>query len=456
MKINKPGITILFASVSLGILIMIQVYIIFQHYKMKEHYFDVLYHNLVVDVLNSESAFDLTALDSAYFEFDEVALHNFPAFDRQLSTAAAESSGKQLKEVFLSVLKKYDTKKEGIKEELKKAGMDTTFVIHYTINALELIDFDRKIPVYESPDTGLMYAGTGLYLRSYSTEQNHFSASYDLYIDFTRKTQVILAEMKGLMIIVLATLVIVLYAFISTLRSLWKQKKLNTLKSDFIDNISHEFKTPLTSISLAATSIKHPGFTGDREKVTGLANTILSQNKTLNQMIDQVIDVSLIENGKINLKREEVDILDYLEQLKSQLLREHSDKNIELHTSWDISDDLKLFIDKLQIERVIRNLFSNAVKYSNGSICIDVCAKEKTENLSISVKDKGIGMNDDQLKHIFDRFYRAENGRNRAKGLGLGLYIVKSIVEAHNGAINISSRPGKGTCVSFSIPKNSH
>jgi signal transduction histidine kinase len=372
-----------------------------------------------------------------------------------LSEQARISAGNQLKEVFLSLLKKHSVTRKNIKEYLKQAGLDTSFTINYSIRSINLVDFDRIIPVYNSKDTAAVSKEkAGLYLRSYRAERDHFSAEFDLYIDFTRKAEIIINEMRGLLIIVILTIFIVLAAFIITLRSLWKQKKLNTLKSDFIDNISHEFKTPLSSISLAATTVKHPKFRTDSKKVVELADTILHQNKTLNQMIDQVIDVSLIENQKILLSREKVDVLDYLERIKSQLIKEHPESTIRLDTQWSIDDDLKIEMDKPQIDRVLRNIFSNAVKYSNGKVEISMKAKELDDSLVISVSDKGIGIEKEILNQIFNRFYRAENGRDRAKGLGLGLYIVKRIVEAHNGSVSLESTPGKGTCVSFRLPKN--
>jgi signal transduction histidine kinase len=421
---------------------------------MKEHLFNSQYNSVVLNTLNQQSSFIVTPLDSAYFEFDAIALHNIPAFDPEIPESAKNSAGRQLKEVFQSLLLEYQNTRESINLALKKEGLDTSFNISYRINYIEIIDFDRRIPVFGSRDSmNIPDESSGLYLRTYNTEQNHFAAEFDLYIDFTRKAEIIMAEMKGLLIIVIVTLIIVLTAFVLTLRSLWKQKRLNLLKSDFIDNISHEFKTPLSSISLAATSIKHPSFNSRKEKITELANTILHQNKTLNNMIDQVIDVSLIENQEIMLNREPVDIFDYLEQTKSRLIKEHPEKSIKLDAHWNINNDLKLSLDRSQIDRVMSNLFSNAVKYSNGSPSICIRAKENGEFLNISIIDKGIGIEKEKLNQIFNRFYRVENGRSKAKGLGLGLYIVKKIVEAHHGEIEIESTPGKGTSVNFSLPK---
>lgn len=422
---------------------------------MKEHYFDIRYNSVVLNALNQESSQMISPLDSAYIEFDLLALHNLPVYNPTLSDQAKLSAGNQLKDVFLSLIREYSTTREGVKEYLKRADLDTSFTINYRIRSINLIDFDQNIPIYSSPDSLEISTGkAGLYLRSYHTERDHFSADFDLYIDFTRKAEIIIREMRGLLIVVILTIITVLSAFMLTLRSLWRQKRLNSLKSDFIDNISHEFKTPLSSISLAATSIKHPMFKGDPRKVSELADTILHQNKTLNQMIDQVIDVSLIENQKFMLSREVVDVLDYLEQSKSRLLREHPEADIQLDSRWDVHDDLKVSIDKSQIDRVMRNIFSNAVKYSNGKTEISMKAKESDTHLLISVKDNGIGIDEKKLDQIFNRFYRAENGRSQAKGLGLGLYIVKKIVEAHEGSVELESKPGEGTCVSFSLPLN--
>lgn len=455
MKIGKPGNAIILSSLSLIVLVIIQAYIIVEHYRMKEHLFNIRYNSVVLNTLNQQSSFIITPLDSAYFEFDAIALHNIPAFEEEIAESAKISAGRQLKEVFQSLLLEYQNTRHSINQALKEEGLDTSFTISYKINFIELIDFDRVIPVYGSRDSiNIPDESSGLYLRTYSTEQNHFASEFELYIDFTRKAEIIMAEMKGLLIVVIVTLIIVLLAFVLTLRSLWKQKRLNVLKSDFIDNISHEFKTPLSSISLAATSLKHPGFNSRIDKITELADTILHQNKTLNKMIDQVIDVSLIENQKILLNREPVDIFDYLEQTRSRLLKEYPEKPINLDAQWNIHNDLILSIDKLQIDRVMSNLFSNAVKYSNGVPSICIRAKENGEYLNISVADKGMGMEREMLSQIFNRFYRGENGRSKAKGLGLGLYIAKKIVEAHNGEIEIESVPGKGTCVSFSLPKN--
>lgn len=453
MKRSTPGTTILLTSVSLLVLMFIQAYIILQQYRMKEEIFDIQYNSVVLKTLNKESGFTMSPLDSAYYEFDAIALHNIPAFDESISESARISAGNQLKEVFTSLLMEYQDTRNNIKTALKSEGLDTSFTIQYAIRYIEFLDFNKRIPVYQSIDTlNQIEFSTGLYLRTYQTEQDYFAAEFDLFLDFTGKARIIMKEMAGIVAVVSLTLIVVLAAFVSTLRSLWRQKKLNNLKSDFIDNISHEFKTPLTSISLAATSIKHPAFLADADKVTELADSILLQNKTLNQMIDQVIDVSLVETKQIYLNPEEIFVFDYLEETKTRLLKEYPGKKIHLQTHWDIPDDLKIKLDKNQIYRVMRNIFNNAVKYSGGIPDIEIHAKQNGQFLRLSVTDRGIGIDAETLKHIFDRFYRAESSRSKAKGLGLGLYIVKRIMETHKGKIDIQSIPGKKTCVKLFLP----
>lgn len=224
---------------------------------------------------------------------------------------------------------------------------------------------------------------------------------------------------------------------------------LNEKKSEFLSIASHELKTPLTVIKVyaqVARSLKDK----DINKMVEYLDKIDQQATKVNNLVQQLLDLTKIENDKVNYRMEEVDLAAFLKEVLDSISYSHPNHPIVLKPFKDIS----LSLDKLRIEQVIVNLVSNAAKYSpNGkAITVEVDASSN-QALTIGVTDQGIGLSEENLTKVFDKFFRAEDVIQKISGLGMGLYITTRIIKEHKGKIWAVSQEGKGSTFYFSLPR---
>jgi signal transduction histidine kinase len=258
--------------------------------------------------------------------------------------------------------------------------------------------------------------------------------------------------MRGLLVIVVVTLAAVILTFLYTLVTLQRQKKLSELKDDFINNITHEFKTPLSVISVAASSLKQDKIQASPQKITEISTVLDKQNKLLSRMIDNVIDVNLLNRRVANYNKESVLLKPYLSEVVTMFVQnDTSGKNIQINEDYQIPDDFRFLLDSVQFSRVLNNLLGNSVKYCAVNPVITIRAMVDGP-LKIEIEDNGIGIKEEHLKDVFNKFFRVDTS-TKVKGLGLGLYIVKRIIESHSGTISLKSTLGKGTTATIILPK---
>ncbi len=251
---------------------------------------------------------------------------------------------------------------------------------------------------------------------------------------------------------VLFTLLIIL-SFAYTVHLLLKQKKLADVKSDFINNLTHEFKTPIATISVALDSIENSKVISHPEKILPITRMIREENRRMNDHVEQVLQMALLDNGKLSLSNEvvEMDVLlqRAAEAIGIQLERKSGSVLLELN-----ADDHRVKGDEMHLYNVFLNLLDNAAKYSAGTPEIRLETSRTGQCLVIGVEDHGIGMSREVRKKIFEQFYRLPTGNiHNVKGFGLGLSYARAIVEAHSGTIAVSwSEPGKGSRLEVSLP----
>ncbi|MCK4309731.1 MAG: HAMP domain-containing protein, partial [Candidatus Atribacteria bacterium] len=231
-------------------------------------------------------------------------------------------------------------------------------------------------------------------------------------------------------------------------------KKLEKMRSEFVANVSHELRTPLTSIQGFIETLKE-GAINDPEKAQYFLAIIEKQSNRLNNLIEELLQLSKIESQEIAMNLQSIDLRDLIDRTISEFKKKIEQKDHKIKIN--ISPQLPLVkADPEQIEVVFRNLLDNAVKYTPDGGEIYILALEKAENIYIEVADNGIGISAEHLSRLFERFYRANKDRSRKLGgTGLGLAIVKHIVQAHKGTIGVESKPGKGSKFFFTLPKNS-
>jgi signal transduction histidine kinase len=264
----------------------------------------------------------------------------------------------------------------------------------------------------------------------------------------------LLARGKGLYILIFVFIAgLMLVGLIFTIFSLNNELKLNRLKSDFISNVSHELKSPLTSMR-HLTDLLDKDRVSSEEQRKKYYSTMLEQTKHLSYLIDNILDFSRLEDDRKNYQFRDTD---YLAELSTWIeVFQDRNKNHAVKITQQFPDNLpSINIDQDAMQQVIFNLLDNAVKYDGDSRRIDVWVEQKGKEIITCVKDYGMGISKKEQERIFDRFYRSEEILDKGiRGSGIGLTIVKRIVEAHHGSINLESEPGKGSTFCVHLPVN--
>lgn len=240
---------------------------------------------------------------------------------------------------------------------------------------------------------------------------------------------------------------------VAVLHDITREKEISQMKNDFVGHVSHELKTPLASITAYAEMLVD-GEAGDEETRKEFYSVIQNQAKRLNRLIDDILNTSRIESGLIKINKEPVSLAILIEEQVQMIKSYAEEKNIEVAGQKPIVFD-QVNIDGDMISQVIVNLLSNAVKYtpSGGTVRIETKVDEVESLVRVTVTDTGVGIPEDEIEHVFDKFYRVGVNNKQAKGTGLGLNIVKQIVEKlHDGRVFVESQVGVGSAFGFELP----
>ncbi|HEX2627587.1 MAG TPA: HAMP domain-containing sensor histidine kinase [Chitinophagaceae bacterium] len=248
--------------------------------------------------------------------------------------------------------------------------------------------------------------------------------------------------------------IIILAAFYLTVRTMLRQKKLSEIKNDFINNMTHEFKTPIATISLAVDAMRNEKVLQDREKLSYFSTIIKEENKRMNRQVETILKASQLEKQEVDLNLKPVHvheiIKDVVENFALQLEEKQGKAELLLNATNDLID-----ADEVHMSNLVNNLFDNALKYSKENVppFVKLTTQSNGKKFIIRIEDNGIGMSRETLKRIFERFYRAHTGNiHNVKGFGLGLSYVKTMVEAHHGEIKADSTLGRGSTFIIEFP----
>lgn len=246
--------------------------------------------------------------------------------------------------------------------------------------------------------------------------------------------------------------IIITAAFFITIRTLLRQKKLSEIKSDFINNMTHEFKTPLATISLAVDALKNEKVVNDREKSNYFIGIIKEENKRMNKQVETILQAALLDKQEIQLNLKKLHAHELIQAALNNIILQVEEKQGQLVTQLDATNDL-LKADEVHFTNMISNLLDNAIKYSKENLQIKISTQNVGNQFRIRIEDNGIGMNKETLNRIFEKFYRAHTGNiHNVKGFGLGLSYVKTMARAHNGTIKAESTVGRGSTFTISLP----
>ncbi|MBO9730410.1 MAG: HAMP domain-containing histidine kinase [Chitinophaga sp.] len=286
------------------------------------------------------------------------------------------------------------------------------------------------------------------------SEQNDYSAKAERLM-IVMPTDDSIAKQLGMMITggILFTMIIIT-AFALTIRTLLNQKKLSEIKSDFINNMTHELKTPLATISLAIDAIRNEKVMSKPEKIQYFSGIIKEENKRMNKQVESILQSALLEKDEIALKLQATDVHAVIQNTTDNLQLQLAAKNGVVDLQLDAINPV-IMADDVHFSNLIFNLMDNAIKYSNDQLEIKIQTYNTRKSLFIVIADNGIGMSRDTISRIFEKFYRAHTGNvHNVKGFGLGLTYVKAIVDAHKGKIKVESTIGKGSKFTLEFPQD--
>ncbi len=274
-----------------------------------------------------------------------------------------------------------------------------------------------------------------------------------LYIHFPELQKYIFSSVRFMIPAIIFT-VILLIIFIFTIYSIFRQKKLTEIKNDFINNMTHEFKTPISTISLAAQMLRDPSVAKSETMFKHISGVIVDETKRLRFQVEKVLQMSMFDKKVATFKPKEIDVNVLMQETVNtfRLKVEASGGTIDTHLD---ADDAVVYVDEMHFTNVLFNLMDNAVKYksSDRELKLFVSTRNESGRLVIVIADNGIGIKREDLKKIFEKFYRVHTGnRHDVKGFGLGLAYVHNIIKAFNGTIHAESEYGKSTKFIISLP----
>jgi two-component system phosphate regulon sensor histidine kinase PhoR len=249
-------------------------------------------------------------------------------------------------------------------------------------------------------------------------------------------------------------LVIIIFAFTYTIQTIFKQKNLSEIKNDFISNMTHELKTPISTISLACEALNDKDITNPITK-TNYINMISQENKRLGVLVESVLKSATWDKADLKLKLEEFDLHEIIDGVVNNILIQVTSKNGTIIKNLLANQHL-INADKVHITNMIYNLLDNANKYTPSNPEITISTENIRQGILITVSDNGIGIKKENFNKIFEKFYRVPTGNiHNVKGFGLGLSYVKALIEKHDGEIQVTSELGKGSSFNIYLPFDS-
>ncbi len=350
---------------------------------------------------------------------------------------------------------KLDLLAQSIREELNSRGVRSAYqygVFSKARNSFVVVN-DHYVVVDNSAQ--LVHGGAAnLYTSPYRValfQQDVESPGY-LAIYFPNRTTLVLSSVWKPMTLSILFTAIILFCFAYTIQVIFRQKKLSEMKTDFINNMTHEFKTPIATISLAADSIGSPMVVSNPDKIRRFVDIIRQENRRMNSQVERVLQMALIDKNEFQLRLDEVNLHDLIRQAVDNFSVQVERREGTLET--DLQAERPVIVgDGTHIAGIIHNLLDNANKYSPDKPHITIRTRDVPLGVEITVQDQGLGISKEARKHIFDKFYRVHTGNiHDVKGFGLGLSYVKAIMTAHKGLVDVKSEPGKGSRFILTFP----
>lgn len=449
----KINLLIIFSTLILVILAAMQYYLVKTAYDYKVEEFRTEIQNKIAKVTNEDNDIDSSIFYKKNLLYKEMVAQYIKDSRKGFKIEDTVQQGE-----FRDVLS------HRLQQELKHEFPDLKLDFAIVLN--KFVMYDGSVPdtlFAQEPriENAIMGSLTSLndafmvrnYVGTVAGSSNGFGNDRSLltedtlYIYIHDWQQVIYSRMRLIFLFSAFVMVTLITLFVIAIRALIKQKKVSDIKTDFINNITHELKTPLTTLSVSTKILQREDTKNDPELFDSVVDTISRQNIRLQNLIDQVL-VNSLGYEEIELTKEKADIHKLLQTVCNDFAIAHP--NIDFKSNFSNSNT-ELVLDTFYLTTAITNVLENAVKYGCKSITLKTVLLNN--NFTISIEDDGIGIAKDKQSLLFDKFYRvAEGNVHTTKGLGLGLYYTNQIIKAHQGSINVMSQLGKGALFSINIP----
>ncbi|MEO7394627.1 MAG: HAMP domain-containing sensor histidine kinase [Chitinophagaceae bacterium] len=360
----------------------------------------------------------------------------------------------------VSIGQRFDV--EEIREKFKKAFFQ---------NGLKDIRFEFGIASFDKRGNNIFEKLTPDFIAELEDTSNNFSFNWGLealsgtagenlsaqevlFVVIPDIKNLVLKSLRWRIITSILFTIIILAAFYLTVRTMIRQKKLGEIKNDFINNMTHEFKTPIATISLAVDAMRNEKVINDREKMGYFSGIIKEENQRMNRQVETILKASQLEKQEVDIAMNPVHVHEIIQDVVDNFVLQLEDKKGRVDLQLEATNDL-INADEVHFSNLVNNLVDNAVKYAkeNTPPVIKLSTSSNGKAFTMKIEDNGIGMNRDTVKRIFERFYRAHTGNvHNVKGFGLGLSYVKTMVEAHDGDIKAESTLGKGSTFTVDLP----
>lgn len=339
---------------------------------------------------------------------------------------------------------------------LEPAEMDSLLRVHFDYHGLDTI-FEFRV-VNCTTGKVLFEKGGKLKNKGHSSLHKislsclHHQESHRMEVRFDQPRQLIVKDMLLWLAASTIFLLIVILSFAYIVLTIVRQKKITEMRNDFINNMTHEFKTPISNISLACEVLKRPNIAESPERLNRYIEIISQENRRMRSQVDRILQVAVRNREDLDISRQTTDIHELIRDVVDTICIEDCRHGAIIDLNFR-SAKSELFIDPVHFTNIIHNLIDNAQKYSSSDPKIEISTDLRDNNFILEFKDNGMGISQDAQKHIFEKFYRVPTGNlHNVKGTGIGLYYVKTMIEAHGGTITIKSEIGNGSRFIITLP----
>jgi two-component system, OmpR family, phosphate regulon sensor histidine kinase PhoR len=396
---------------------------------------------------DAQSLFDNDSIKAAY-HLDQRVMHKIVKKAKYINELMIETfrdnmymePSKRIDPVYLDSI---------MKKELAKDGLPTDFQFVITEENHQPVKFVQRVENYDvTLDTSKTF-GVVLFPTSILEDK------LVMHVSFPNKRTFVLKAMGSPLIISLGLVIMIIVTITYMFRTILTQKKLSEIKNDFISNMTHEFKTPISTISLACEAMSDPGMMGGQtDTAAPFVKMINEENKRLGNLVEAILQSAVIDRGELRIQKEQVPLTEVIRQVAKAASFRIAGSDGELVVDLP-KEEVYVTADRMHVTNMISNLIDNAIKYSKEKIHVTVRLEVKSDKIILSVTDKGIGIKREHIQKIFDKLYRVPTGNvHNVKGFGLGLSYVSALVDLFGWSIHVSSQYGEGSVFTVNIKKS--